>query len=168
MTAPQDTIMNDVYLLLGGNIGDRFQCLQEATKAIEKTCGNIIQQSSLYETAAWGIEDQDPFLNQVLQLATTLEADDLLSRLLSIEETLGRKRDIKYGPRSIDIDILFYNNAIIELEGLKVPHPRMHLRRFVLEPLCELAPQKMHPLLHKTVARLLADCPDPLAVNKIS
>src|ERR1051325_9065151 len=101
--------MKEVYLLTGGNIGDRLDYLSKAKEEIEKKCGLVIQESSVYETAAWGNEDQETFLNQVLKIETGLEPERLLQAILQIEEELGRKRKLKYGPRTIDIDILFFN-----------------------------------------------------------
>jgi 2-amino-4-hydroxy-6-hydroxymethyldihydropteridine diphosphokinase len=160
--------MNEAYLLIGGNMGDRHNYLYKAREAIEKRCGKITRQSSIYETAAWGLEDQDSFLNQALELRTAFSAEDLLTTILQIEENLGRKREIKYGPRIIDIDILLFNNAVIDTHGLKVPHPEMQNRRFVLEPLNEIAPNKVHPILKKNITQILAECTDPLTVNKIN
>ena len=160
--------MNEVYLLTGGNIGDRPGFLENARIKIEQDCGRIISASSMYETAAWGKEDQENFLNQVLQVETILSPETLLMTILKIEESLGRKREIKYGPRTIDIDILFYNDEVIEEDGLYIPHPRMQERRFVLAPLSEIASDKIHPKLFKTVEQLLKECPDQLAVNKIN
>jgi 2-amino-4-hydroxy-6-hydroxymethyldihydropteridine diphosphokinase len=160
--------MNEVYLLTGGNIGNRLAYLSKAKEEIEKRCGSILKESSVYETAAWGKEDQGAFLNQVLQIETNLHPEELLKTILEIEEHLGRKRQLKYGPRIIDIDILFFDNDIINEHALKVPHPQMQNRRFVLVPLNEIAPAKVHPTLHKTIAQILAECPDPLAVNKFN
>ena len=159
--------MNLAYILTGGNLGNRRENLQRAAKAIEQTCGPISKASSLYETEAWGLKEQDPFLNQALEVHTTLSAQELLNALLSIEQALGRVRDVRYGPRTIDIDILFFNYEIIHQPGLTIPHPQLHLRRFALEALCEIAPHYIHPQLHKSVEQLLTECPDTLKVHKL-
>ena len=158
--------MNKAYLLIGGNMGNREAFLAAARKAIAEKCGNILCQSSLYQTEAWGLEDQDPFLNQVLQVDTSLSPQALLQTILAIETFLGRRRDLKYGPRTIDIDILLFENKKVAEEGLTIPHPQMQSRRFVLVPLAEIAPQEMHPVLQKTAVQLLDECPDKLAVQK--
>lgn len=157
---------NKAFLLIGGNMGDRENLLHLARTGIGEACGHAVRISSIYETAAWGLEAQAAFLNQVLEIETGLSAAELLQKILSLEESLGRKRDVKYGPRLIDIDILFFNDDVIHSEGLCVPHPQLQNRRFVLVPLAEVAPQKMHPVLQKTVSRLLKECPDDLAVQK--
>jgi 2-amino-4-hydroxy-6-hydroxymethyldihydropteridine diphosphokinase len=158
--------MNEVYLLTGGNMGNRTDFLQKARMAIGEKCGRITRASSIYETAAWGKEDQQSFLNQAIELQTSLSPEQLLDTILSIEEGLGRKREEKYGPRLIDIDILFYNELVVNEPGLTIPHPQMQFRRFVLVPLSELNPRKLHPLLGKSVEELLVSCTDTLAVNK--
>jgi len=160
--------MNEVYLLIGGNMGNRLEYLSRAKENISKKCGSVLQESSIYETAAWGMEDQEAFLNQVLKIEASLTPEQLLKTILQIEEDLGRKRDLKYGPRTIDIDILFFNDEMIDQQGLKIPHPQMQNRRFVLVPLNEIAPQKIHPVLKKTITQLLAECPDSLTVNKFN
>lgn len=159
--------MNLAYILTGGNLGHREENLRRARVAIEQKCGSITRASALYETEAWGLKDQGPFLNQALELRTGLGAKDLLGTLLSIELSLGRVRDVKYGPRIIDIDIIFFNHEVIEVPGLVVPHPQLHLRRFALEALAEIAPGYIHPVFNKPVSQLLAECTDTLAVNKL-
>lgn len=158
--------MNEVYLLTGGNLYDRVSFLQNARRFIEMECGAVTAFSSLYETAPWGKENQDPFLNQVLCIQTDLPAPALLASILGIEKKLGRERKEKYGPRTIDIDILFYNDDVIDTPCLQVPHPRMGERRFVLTPLQEIAPHKVHPSLGITISQMLMVCPDKLPVNK--
>lgn len=160
--------MNEAYLLTGGNIGNRTDFLSKAKEAIKNKCGSILQESSMYETAAWGLQHQKAFLNQVLKIETALNPEDLLTTILQIEEELGRKRELKYGPRTIDIDILFFNDEVIDRQGLEIPHPQIQNRRFVLVPLNEIASTKTHPVFHKNISQLLAECPDPLAVNKFN
>lgn len=156
--------MTDVYLLLGSNEGDREQWLQQAVEQLGVT-GNISIQSAIYQTAAWGIEDQPAFLNMALCLQTELPPLELLQKIHHIEQTLGRQRTLKWGQRTLDIDILFYGDALIDLPELKIPHPYLQERRFALVPLKEIAPDFLHPGLNKTVSRLLEECPDKLEVN---
>lgn len=158
--------MNAAYLLIGGNLGDRLANLKAAKDAMALHCGPVIKESAIYETAAWGLEDQPAFLNQAVLLETRLSAEQLLDQLLQIERSLGRIRNEKYGPRLIDIDILLFNDAVIEQPGLKVPHPRLPHRRFALQCLAEISPGLVHPLLHKTIEQLLKECADSLAVHK--
>ncbi len=158
--------MNKAYLLIGGNEGNRTDELARACGYITRFCGALTLRSALYETAAWGKTDQDDFLNQALLLETGLNASALLDTLLGIEEKMGRKRVEKYGPRNIDIDILFYNDEIINLDGLVIPHPEIQNRRFVLEPMNEIAPGYIHPVLKKNITALLKECPDKGDVKK--
>src|SRR5690349_11571519 len=137
--------MNKVFLLIGGNMGNRLQNLHQAIALLSATCGPVIQQSAVYETAAWGKTDQAAFLNQALQLTTELSAQELITTVLSVEEQMGRHRTERFGPRVIDIDIMFYNEDIINEPHLTVPHPQMQNRRFALIPLNELAPLFVHP-----------------------
>lgn len=158
--------MNKAYLLIGGNEGNRQAHLNQAVQEIERACGKISLSSSIYETAAWGIHDQPSFLNQALLVNTPYESLALMNALLEIEEKLGRKRREKYGPRIIDIDILFFNEEIIDLPGLQVPHPELQNRRFALVPMNQIAPDLVHPLLKKTIRQLLDECEDTLDVKK--
>jgi len=159
--------MNKAYLLTGGNLGNRFNNLEQACKLIEQRCGKIVQQSSIYETAAWGFKDQPDFYNQALEIATKLSPTELMKTILRIEEKMGRKREIKMGPRIIDIDILLFNNEIIHQPQLSIPHERLHERKFALLPLAEIAPDLVHPVLHKTITLLLSETKDTLDVHKI-
>ena len=158
--------MNNTYLLLGSNMGNSQEQLQTAIKMIEERIGTLIRQSSLYATAAWGNTDQPDFLNQVLIVETRFSAVETLDKLLGIEKKMGRVRTIKNAPRIIDIDILFFNNEIINEKQLTVPHPEIQNRRFVLTPLNELSPNLIHPVLQQTVSVLLEHCPDELDVRK--
>ncbi len=160
--------MNKAYLLIGGNMGDRMSYLSAAKKAIEKWCGKIETQSAIYETEAWGITAQEKFLNQALAVQTPLSPRGLLDAILKIEEDLGRKREIKYGPRIIDIDILLFNDDVISIHNLTIPHPEIQNRRFALQCLADIAPEKIHPVFKKTISQLLAECTDPLTVNKFN
>lgn len=159
---------NTTYLLLGSNEGDRMGWLQQAVKALSRDCGIIDRTSSVYQTAAWGITDQPAFLNMVVQLSTLLQPLQLLAAINDIENQLGRQRSLKWGQRTLDIDILLYNYDLIDLPTLTVPHPFMQDRRFTLVPLCEIAAGYIHPKLHMTVAGLLSVCPDKLEVEKVS
>ncbi len=159
--------MNTAFLLTGGNLGDRKETLAQAKDLIAEQCGAVVATSSLYETAAWGNADQPAFLNQALQLETTLTARQLMRRLLKLEKLMGRVRKEKYGPRIIDIDILLFNNEVHNYPLLKLPHPEMQNRRFALLPLAEIAPTMVHPVLNKTAKQLLKECKDELEVKKI-
>lgn len=159
--------MNTVYLLLGSNLGDSGLQLSHARRKIEERIGMIKKHSSLYKTAAWGYKDQPDFLNQIIIAETKLPPQETLQTILKAEEDLGRVRTIKNAARIIDIDILFFNREIINTKNLTVPHPEIPNRRFVLEPLAELSPDFIHPVLQKTIALLLGECADELNVQKI-
>lgn len=160
--------MNKAYLLTGGNLGGREQNLATAREFIKVQCGNIITSSSLYETAAWGNAAQPAFLNQALEISTSLNARQLIRRILKIEKLMGRIRKEKYGPRLIDIDILLFNNERHNYQFLKLPHPEMQNRRFALLPLAEIAPDILHPVFNKTITELLKECKDELEVSRVS
>ena len=160
--------MKRCYLLLGGNLGNREDNLLRAAKMIENGCGEIVRSSSIYETEPWGKGDQPPFLNQAIEIETFLRPMDLMKRILAIERSMGRERKEKYGPRIIDIDILLFGDEQYDDPFLKIPHPEMQNRRFVLVPLSEIAGDALHPILKKKVSRLLEECPDKLHVRKTS
>lgn len=149
-----------IYLLLGANLGDRIQTLHRAIDLIEERVGPVIRQSSLYETAPWGVTNQPAYLNQVLMVETTLEPEAVLNQTQAIEQELGRVRLEKWGARVIDIDILYYDQLIRQTDRLTIPHPYLHQRRFTLVPLAEIAPDFVHSVLQKTTLELLADCED--------
>ena len=155
------------YILLGSNQGQRQLYLQQAISAIAEQCGSVVKASALYETGAWGKTDQPAFLNQVILLATQLQPGILMQQLLKIEQQLGRQRTEKMGPRTIDLDILFYDQLVCHTPLLTLPHPLLQERRFVLTPLAELAAGKIHPVYRKTVRTLLRQCTDPLPVRKM-
>ncbi len=158
--------MPEVYLLLGGNLGDRTLYLQQARESIVEQVGPINLASSLYETAAWGKTDQPSFLNQVLKIETDLSPEEVLQTINSIELELGRKRHEHWGARVIDIDILFYDELVQQTQRLTIPHPQLHLRRFTLMPLHEIAPVLVHPGLQQSITALLENCPDKLEVKR--
>lgn len=157
--------MNTAYLCLGGNMGDRESLLQHAIALIGEQAGTVSARSGIYETEAWGTTGA-AYLNCCVELQTALSPQDLMQSLLGIELSLGRHRGPEqYAPRLIDIDILFYNTDTINETHLHIPHPRMQLRRFVLKPLCDIAPGFVHPVLHRTVRQLLQDCEDQSEVH---
>jgi len=153
------------YLLLGGNLGDRIANLAEARRLLSRHAGKLLCCSSIYETEAWGLREQPAFLNQALALQTALSPQGLLAELLRLEALLGRERKERYGPRLIDMDILLYDDAVIAEPRLSVPHPQLHLRRFALIPLGEIAPDLLHPASGRTISQLLEACPDSSEVH---
>lgn len=159
--------MNNVFLLLGSNLGERKEFLQQAIMHISYDISPDIRISSVYETQSWGKTDEPDYLNMVIEVKTTLPAQTILERILSIEQVMGRKREEKWGSRIIDIDILYYNSDIIDTPGLHVPHPQLHNRRFTLEPLVELAPDFIHPILNKSNLQLKNELRDSLIVKKL-
>ena len=152
--------MNIVFLQLGSNLGNRDLLLKDAIIAIENRVGDIVEFSKVYESTPWRTEGQENYLNQLLKVKTVLQANDVLSTILDIEKNLGRLRLEKWGERLIDIDIIFYNDSIIETAELCVPHKHMHERMFVLTPLHNIAPEMIHPKYNKTVDELFQTCTD--------
>ena len=160
--------MVEVYLLLGSNLGDRQQFLNEATWLLQERAGTILKHSSIYETEPWGHTNKNNFLNQVLLVETSLNPYELLKVIKAIETKLGRIRKAqRYNTRCIDIDILFYNDEVYFSDNLVIPHPRLHDRMFTLVPLNEIAPDYLHPILKKTIRELINDCDDKLSVRKL-
>lgn len=160
-------VTNVVFLGLGGNLGDRLESIRRTISMIEEHCGKVVKASGVYETQAWGSDSQHKYLNQVVEIETLLAAQELLDKLLNIEHLLGRSRVKQNADRTVDIDILLYNQEILTQERLHVPHPRMHLRKFVLIPLCDIAPDLMHPVFGKNMKVLLNECQDRLSVVKL-
>ncbi len=156
-----------VFILLGSNLGNRKANLEKAALGIEKHLGVIKKRSSLYETKPWGKSDQPDFINQVVLVESNLPIESVLDRVLDIEEDLGRKRGEKWGARLIDIDLLYAEDQIIDSDKLTLPHAGIPDRRFVLQPLVEIAPDFVHPVLKKTNRQLLEGCRDMLLVKKI-
>ena len=169
--------MSIIYLLLGGNIGDKLFFIDSAINAIKTDVGNIITKSSIYETAPWGFEHQNSFLNQVVVAKTLLSPHQLLLKLKKIEISIGRKSQNRskqkstlkriYEARKIDIDILFYDNLQINDKDLTIPHKQLHNRMFTLVPLNEIKPDLIHPVINKNISQLIEECKDTLEVVKL-
>ena len=154
-----------VYIALGSNVGDRAAMLARAIEEMKSAGLRVLRRSSLYETEPVGGPPQGWFLNAVVEAETELTPQRVLSALQEIERAMGRQRSIACGPRTLDLDILFDGESVLRGGALEVPHPRLAQRRFVLEPLAELAPHLVHPVLHKTVAELLAGTSDGAQVR---
>lgn len=155
------------YLSLGSNVGNRAHHLRDATARLLH-CGRVLSVSSIYETEPVDFTEQPWFLNCALALATTHPPQQLMTELLRIEKDMGRERTQPKGPRTIDIDLLLYGDVILNSAGLTIPHPQMHRRRFVLEPLAEIAPEARHPLLQRSVRELLENLPEGQIVRRIA
>ncbi|MGB9716249.1 MAG: 2-amino-4-hydroxy-6-hydroxymethyldihydropteridine diphosphokinase [Thermodesulfovibrionales bacterium] len=137
------------YIGIGSNLGNRQENCIHAIDLLEKNGITVKKRSSMYETKPWGMKDQPDFINMALEIETDLDPKELLKILKNIEKEIGRKESFKWGPRVIDLDILLFNDLILSEDDLKIPHPLMHERNFVLKPLCEIAPDKIHPVLKK-------------------
>jgi len=160
--------MYTTYILLGSNLGDSRKYLSDAILEIEDKLGSISAKSSLYQTASWGKHDQPDFINQVIELKTSLNPSDLLKAVLEIENLFGRQRLEKWGSRTLDIDILLYEDQIVNSPDLNIPHPYLSVRRFSLMPLSEIAPNVVHPILRKSITELLLELTDDLFVKKLT
>jgi 2-amino-4-hydroxy-6-hydroxymethyldihydropteridine diphosphokinase len=156
-----------VFISLGSNLGDRLQFLSNAVDQIGLRLGKVVKESKIYEAAAWGHTKQPDFYNQVIEIETELSPLQLLQGCLEIEKSLGRERSILWGERTIDLDILLYDGRSVQLENLRIPHPYLHLRNFVLVPLCEIAPDLIHPTMELSIKQLLDRCADKLNIKAI-
>lgn len=158
---------NGIFLLLGSNQGQPLNNLREASIRIGEAAGKIGNRSAVYKSAAWGFSRQPDFYNQVLQIASGHSPERLLEIILNIEQEMGRIRTQKWGPRLIDIDLLFYGKEVRNTPSLQIPHPGIPQRRFTLVPLAEIAGALLHPVSKKSIATLLAECTDTLRVEKV-
>ncbi|MDT8411149.1 MAG: 2-amino-4-hydroxy-6-hydroxymethyldihydropteridine diphosphokinase [Vicingaceae bacterium] len=166
MMSGKNNNYNQLILSLGGNQGDIKKTFISAKNNIAQEIGTIIKESSIYQTQAWGVENQADFLNQVIIVETKHTATTILEKCLAIETELGRKRMQRWGERTIDIDLLFFNSEIIQTENLQIPHPRISERNFILYPLEEVLPNFIHPVLNKSINQLKINCIDDLKVFK--
>ena len=170
MVTGQSRSTERCYVLFGSNMGDKAAIFAKACHYINNRCGHVVKVSAAYESEPWGFEAEEWFLNRVIVVETGLSPMDLLQQLLDIERELGRVRHPEiegYTSRTADLDLLYYGSRIVQTETLTVPHPRLHLRRFALVPLCELVPAFRHPIFKKTQEELLKQCPDAGIVREI-
>ncbi len=161
-------MLRQIYLCIGGNLGEREANLEEAVEFIDFNFGDVLAVSSIYESEPWGMTDVPNFLNQVVLVESELSNEELLTEIAELEDFFGRERSAAgYVSREMDVDVLFIQEEIIDTEKFRVPHPRIAERRFVLEPLCEIAPDLIHPLLKRTSADLLKTCNDAGKVTRL-
>ena len=160
--------MKDLYLLLGSNVGRRMAHLGLALKLLEEKLGRSTRKSALYESEPWGRKDQGKFINQAVAFETDLDSLTILRICQAVEDQVGKKASVKWGPREIDIDILLLGNEVSENEDLTVPHERLTERRFALAPLHEIAPDLMHPVLQRSINDLLEACADESTVYPVN
>jgi 2-amino-4-hydroxy-6-hydroxymethyldihydropteridine diphosphokinase len=159
--------MNRIFLSLGSNLGDRRKNLEKAGMLLEEKAGQVCARSAMYETEPWGFRSEMFFFNQAVELYTSQEPQQLLKVIHEIERMCGRKhKAVRNEPRPVDIDILFFNDCVIKTPDLVLPHPTLHLRRFVLIPLAEIAPHFVHPALKISIEQLLRTCMDKCTVNR--
>ncbi len=159
------SILQPLYLLLGTNLGNKSENLNAAIQAISREIGSVELASKIYVTGAWGMEDQPDFYNQAVLVHTNLYPQEILKALKGIEDEVGRTENVRWGPREIDIDILFYGQWIYETPDLEIPHPQIQNRRFALMPMVDIAEEFHHPKLKKNIKELLSACTDNLQVN---
>ena len=160
--------MEGIFLLLGSNRGDKRAKIEGGLKSIETRIGNINKRSGIYKTKAWGYKNQDSFLNLVIEITSVKSPKDILDEITEIEKSAGEKKRFKWGPRFLDIDILFYGDEIIEDANLIIPHPEIQNRNFTLKPLLEIAPELKHPILSLTITELYEVCKDRGSVKRLS
>lgn len=161
-------VSESAFILLGSNLGKRELLVNQAISMIEERCGKIVSKSGVYESEPWGFDAEQWFLNQIVEIGTFFSPDELMTELLSIENELGRDRATPhngYVSRPMDLDILYFGDKIVNTMLVQAPHPRLHQRRFTLLPLCDIAPDFVHPLLKKTNRQLLEECQDFGKVN---
>ena len=163
-------MMECCYILFGSNMGDKEALFAQACLLINNRCGQVVRVSAAYESEPWGFEAEEWFLNRVIVVETEKTPEELLQQLLDIERELGRIRHPEiqgYTSRTVDLDLLYFGQRVINTDSLTVPHPRLHLRRFALVPMCEVAPDFVHPVLQLTQAELLQQCPDEGLVRRL-
>lgn len=158
--------MKKIYLLLGSNIGNRIKNIDKAKQLIESKIGKISKQSNLYETEPWGEKEQEDFLNQAIEVESKLKPKALMKQIAELEQLIGREETYKWGPREIDIDVLFYGDEMISEVDITIPHPFIHERLFTLIPLKDICPQKVHPIFGATVTELIDMCEDVCEVHE--